>query len=115
MTPPDIGFLIVVACISTIMGVFLGILCRGRGGLTVVCGVVASVLLFAGLEWRFGSPEEWSWEYPITSLAYLFGPFVILVVAPSLGAALLAGHWIRRRQSSNQSLQPTADRRGDQI
>jgi hypothetical protein len=115
MTPHDLGFFAVVVCISAVMGALLAILCRGRARLIAVCGIVASLGFFATLEWKFGSPEEWSWKYPITSLAYLFEPFLILVAAPALGAALLVGRWMVRRRSSNPSLQPTAGRRDSQI
>jgi Na+-translocating ferredoxin:NAD+ oxidoreductase RnfD subunit len=98
MTPHDLGFLVAVVCISAVIGTLLGIVCRGRPRISIFCSVVASVLLFITLEWRFGSPEEWSWQHPVTSSAYLFGPFLILVAAPLIGAALLVGHRMMRRK-----------------
>jgi hypothetical protein len=49
------------------------------------------------LEWKFESPEEWSWQFPITSAAYLVGPFMLLVLGPLLIAAILTSRWISRR------------------
>jgi hypothetical protein len=98
MTSHDIAFFAGIACVSAVIGVILGILCRGRSVVTVVCGGLASLLLFAALEWRFGAPEEWSSQHPVASSAYLFGPFVILVAAPLVGAALLISHWVMRRK-----------------
>ena len=98
MTSHDIGFFAVIVCVSAVIGVILGLACRGRTAVTIVCGVLASLLLFIILEWRFGAAEEWSWQDPITSSAYLFGPFVILVAAPLIGTALLAGRWLLRRK-----------------
>ena len=98
MTPHDIGFFVAVICVSVLLGAGLGIVCRGRPRISVICGVAASVMLFVILEWRFGSPEEWSWQHPIASSAYLFGPFLILVAVPLIGAAFLVGHCIVRRK-----------------
>lgn len=97
MTLRDIRFLAVVVCLSAVMGVLLGVLCRGRTGLAVASSVVISLLFFTALEWRFGSPEEWPWQSPIVNSAYLFGPFLILIAAPTIVAAVLAGRWGRRR------------------
>ncbi len=98
MTPNDIGLFAVIVCVSAVVGVILGIVCRGRSVATVVCSALASLLLFAALEWRFGAPEEWSWQHPIASSAYLFGPFLMLVAAPLVGAALLISRWVMRRK-----------------
>ena len=98
MTSHDIIFFAVIACVSAIVGVTLGIVCRGRSAVAILCSALASLLLFAALEWRFGAPGEWSWQHPVTSSAYLFGPFLILVAAPLIGAALLVGHHMMRRK-----------------
>jgi hypothetical protein len=98
MTPHDIAFFAAVFCISGVIGAALGILCRGHIVRTVVFSLLVSLLFFAALEWRFGSPEEWSWQYPIASSAYLVGPFVALVAAPTALAALVVGRWWVRRQ-----------------
>ena len=98
MTPHDIALLAGGACVSAIIGLILGIVCGGRSVVTVVCSGLTSVLLFAALEWKFGAPEDWSWQHPVASSAYLFGPFVILVAAPLVGAALLISRWVMRRK-----------------
>jgi hypothetical protein len=98
MTSHDIGFFAAIVCVSAVVGVILGFVFRGRSVVTVVCSVLASLLLFATLEWRFGAPEEWSWQQPIASSAYLFGPFLILVAAPLVGVALLVGRCVMRRK-----------------
>ena len=98
MTPHDIVFFAVVFCISGVIGAALGILCRGQLGRTVTLALLVSLFFFAVLEWTFGSPEEWSWQYPITSSAYLVGPFVALVAAPTVLVALVVGRWWQRRQ-----------------
>ena len=98
MTPHDISFFAAIVCVSAVVGVILGIVCRGRSVATVGCSVLASLLLFAALEWRFGAPEEWSWQHPISSSAYLFGAFLILVATPLLGAALLVSHCVTRHK-----------------
>jgi hypothetical protein len=98
MTLRNVTLFVAVFCISAVMGALLGILCRGRVVFAVALSVTASILLFAAIEWRFGSPEEWSWQFPITSLAYLFAPFVIFVAAPAVGAALfITRRRIRRK------------------
>ncbi len=98
MTPHDIAFLAGIACVSAIIGMILGIVCGGRFVVTVACSGLTSVLLFVALEWRFGAPEEWSWQHPMASSAYLFGPFLILVAAPLIGASLLISRWVMRRK-----------------
>ena len=98
MTPHDIGFFAAIVCVSAIVGVILGIACRGHSVVALVSSGLASLLLFAALEWRFGAPEEWSWQHPIASAAYLFGPFAIFVAAPLVGAALLISRWVMRRK-----------------
>ena len=86
MTTRDVGFLSVVVCISAVMGVVLGILCRGRTRLAITSSVLISFVFFVTLEWIFGSPEEWPWQSPIVNSAYLFGPFLIRIAAPTVGA-----------------------------
>ena len=97
MTLRDISFLAVVFSVSGVVGILLGVLCHGRARLAVASSVVISLVFFVALEWRFGSSEEWPWQSPIANSAYLFGPFLLLVAAPTVGAALLAGRWVRRR------------------
>src|SRR5437879_10982333 len=97
MTVRDVSFLAVVFCVSGVMGILLGVLCHGGARLAIASSVVVSLLFFMALEWRFGSSEEWPWQSPIANSAYLFGPFLLLVAAPTVGAALLAGRWVRRR------------------
>jgi len=79
------------------MGILLGVLCHGRVRLAIASSVVISLLFFVSLEWRFGGPEEWPWQSPIANSAYLFGPFLLLVAAPTVAAAVVAGRWVRRR------------------
>jgi hypothetical protein len=98
MTPHGVGLFAVIVCFSAVIGVILGIVCRGCSFIAVVCSALASLLLFAAFEWRFGAPEEWSWQHLVASSAYLFGPFVILVAAPVVGAALLISRWVLRRK-----------------
>jgi len=98
MTPHDIGFFAAIVCVSAVVGVILGIICRGRSAVTVGCSLLASLLVFAALEWRFGALGEWSWQRPIASSAYLFEPFLILVAGPLVGAALLISCWVMRRK-----------------
>ena len=97
MTLSSIAFFAAVFCVSAVIGAVLGIFCRGRVVDTVALSLLVSLLFFAALEWRFGSPEEWSWQYPLTSSAYLVGPFVALVAAPTVLAALVVGRWWMRR------------------
>lgn len=98
MTPHDILFFAAVFCMSGIIGAALGILCHGHVARTVTLGLLVSLLFFAVLEWTFGTREEWSLQYPITSSAYLVGPFVALVAAPTILVALVVGRWWQRRQ-----------------
>jgi hypothetical protein len=90
MTPRDIGFFATVVCISAFIGSLLGLFCRGRMPLTVLVGLLVSALLFVALEWRFGSPQEWSSQYPLTSVAYL--------ATPTVAAAVFVGRWCLRRK-----------------
>jgi hypothetical protein len=80
----SIGFLAAIMCVSAVIGVILGLACRGRSTVTVLCSVLASLLLFVILKWGFGAAEGWSWQDPT-----LFGPFAILVAVPLIGTALL--------------------------
>jgi hypothetical protein len=98
MTLSSIAFFVGIFCISAVIGALLGIVCRGRVALTVLLSLVVSLLFFASLEWQFGSPEEWSWGDPITSSAYLLGPFAALVAAPTVLAAVFVGRWWLRRK-----------------
>jgi hypothetical protein len=98
MTFSSLAFFAAVFLVSAVVGSMLGLLCRGRVGITIVFGLVASLLVFAAFEWKFGSPEEWSWQSPITSSVYLIGPFAVLVARPTLLAALLVGRCIMRRK-----------------
>jgi hypothetical protein len=98
MTPHDIALFAAIACVSAIVGVILGIVCRGRSAVTIVCSGLTSLLLFAALEWRFGAPGEWSWQHPIASAAYLFGPFLVLVAGPLIMPALLISRRVMRRK-----------------
>ena len=98
MTPRDIGFFAIVVCTSAFIGSLLGLFCRGRMPLTVLVSLLVSALLFVALEWRFGSPEEWSSQYPLTSVAYLVAPFLLLVATPTVAAAVFVGRWCLRRK-----------------
>jgi hypothetical protein len=96
MTASSIGFFTALLCISAVTGALIGIVCRGRVIITVVAAIVVSVAFFVFLEWKFGSPEEWSWHDPLTSAAYLVGPFGYLIGAPMVLAALFVGRWCMR-------------------
>jgi hypothetical protein len=98
MTPRGIGFFSVVVCFSALVGSLLGLFCRGRIVLSIMLGLLVSALVFAALEWRFGSPEEWSWQYPLTSVTYLVAPFLLLVATPTVAAAVFVGRWCLRRK-----------------
>jgi hypothetical protein len=98
MTPHDVVFFTAIASVSAIVGIILGIVCRGRSAVTIVSSGLTSLLLFVALEWTFGAPEEWSWQHPIASSAYLFGPFLLLVAGPLVIAALLVSRWVMRRK-----------------
>jgi hypothetical protein len=102
VTLSGIAFFATIFAISALIGTVLGIICRGRVVPTVLAVMFSSVLFFVLLEWKFGSADEWSWQYPIQSAAYLIGPFGFLVVAPMLLSAMYIGPWIGRR-SANQS------------
>ena len=98
MTFSSLAFFAAVFFASAVAGSLLGLLCRGRVGITIILGLVASLLVFAAFELKFGSPEEWSWQSPITSSVYLFAPFAVLVATPTILAALLFGRWVMRRK-----------------
>jgi hypothetical protein len=91
MTFSYLAFFGAVFLVSAVAGALLGVLCRGRIVITIVLGLILSLVLFAAFEWKFGSPEEWSWQSPITSSVYLFAPFVVLVATPTVLAALIVG------------------------
>ena len=84
---------------SILLGGIVGFTMRRRLAVAVGCSAFLSILFFAALEWRFGSPDEWSWQQPLVALAYLFGPFVFLVGAPTALSALLVGRWCTRREN----------------
>ena len=78
----------------------IGLVCRGRVRLQLLICVAVSIAYFAILEWKIGSPDEWSWTYPIASAAYLFGPFLLLFFAPMFVVSLAVGSWYSRRAGS---------------
>lgn len=86
-------------CAFTAMGALIGFAFPSRPRLQIVASIVASVALFALLEWRFGGPTEWSWQYPMASLYYLFLPFVVCFATPAVLASLLVGRWCKRRNN----------------
>jgi hypothetical protein len=98
MTFSYLAFFGAVFLVSAVAGSLLGLVCRGRVGITIVFGLILSLLLFAAFESMFGSPEEWSWQSPITSSVYLFAPFVVLVATPTVLSALLVGRCVVRRK-----------------
>ena len=98
MTFSYLAFFGAVFLVSAVAGGLLGLLCRGRMVITILFGLILSLLLFAAFEWMFGSPEEWSWQSPLTSSVYLFAPFVVLVATPTLLTALLVGCCVMRRR-----------------
>jgi|SRR5439155_22275474 len=98
MTFSSLAFFGAVFFVSAVVGSFLGLLCRGHVVITILLGLVTSLLVSAAFEWKFGSPEEWSRQDPITSSVYLIGPFAVLVATPTLLAALLIGRWVMRRK-----------------
>jgi hypothetical protein len=99
MQLPDVILFASVFCASAVLGAVLGFLCRGRFILTVVLSLIASIVFFAMLEWKLGSPGEWSSEYPIVSSAYLAAPFGVLVLGPTLMAAVFVTRWWMRRKT----------------
>lgn len=76
------------------MGSLIGIMFRGRRLKQLIIATVASLFYAALIEWKLGDSTEWSWSDPIISVLYLFSPFVIFFLAPTLIAAMLVG---RRR------------------
>jgi hypothetical protein len=98
MTAHALAVLAGTFCISAVMGALIGFVCRGRPKISIVCSVIAGLALFVALELHFGSADEWSWQHPIASGAYLLGPFLILVAVPSTAAALLVSRWMMRRK-----------------
>jgi hypothetical protein len=77
-----------VCCLA---GGVIGFVCRGRIPLQLCLSALISIAYFGVLEWRIGSPGEWSWTYPIASAMYLFGPFLILFFAPTFFVSLAVG------------------------
>ena len=88
-----------LAAASAILGAVVGLIFRGRIVAQIIASVIVSIAFSAVLEWRLGGPGEWSWRYPITSLAYLFAPAVLFIGAPILFAALLVGRLCMRHKS----------------
>jgi hypothetical protein len=74
------------------MGSLIGLMFRGRKVAQLNVAILASVAYFAILEWKLGDSTEWSWTDPIVSALYLFGPFALFFLAPTLVAAFLVGH-----------------------
>jgi hypothetical protein len=98
MTVRDIGFFAACAGICAAVGVMVGIVCRGRLPFAIFGSLAASIALFVATEMRFGSPEEWSWQFPIVSAAYLLGPYLIVFAAPAVVASVAASRWMLRRK-----------------
>jgi hypothetical protein len=89
--------LLVSLPVCSLVGALIGLTCRGRVSFQLVICVVVSIAYFAILEWKIGSPDEWSWAYPIVSAAYLFGPFLILFFAPMFVVSCAVGSWLSRK------------------
>ena len=107
--------LALIFCGSALIGAIWGAVARGHQIVTITGSLCLAVAICIFAEWRFGAPEEWSWEYPLTSLAYLIGPFLAFMIAPTVGVALLVRLWYIRRKSSNQPMQRTPTRRSLEI
>jgi hypothetical protein len=107
--------LALIFCGSILVGAVWGVVARGHRIVAITGSLGLAVAICIVAEWRFGGTDEWSWNDPLTSLAYLIGPSVALVIAPTVGVALLVRLWCNRRKSSNQTIQRTPTRRSPEI
>jgi hypothetical protein len=98
MTARDIGFFAACAGICAIIGVLVAIVCRGRLPLGMFVSLAATIALFVAAEVRFGSPQEWSWQFSVVSAAYLIGPYFVVFAAPALAATVATSRWMLRRK-----------------
>jgi hypothetical protein len=94
----DIGFFAACASICAAVGVLVGIICRGKLPLAIFGSFAASIALFVAAEMRFASPEEWSWQFPIVSAAYLLGSYLVVFAAPAVVASVAVSRWMLRRK-----------------
>jgi len=86
-----------LAAASVLLGAIIGFIFRGRQLHQIIASVLVSIAFVILLEWHLGSPD-WSWRFPITSLAYLFGPAAAFIGAPTMLAALFVGHLCARHK-----------------
>jgi hypothetical protein len=85
---------VVVVCL--VLGGAIGFLCRGQVAMQLIVSFVVSALFFVLLQWLSGTiGVEWSLKRPLTSLAYLVGPFLGLFLLPTALVAVLSG-WLWR-------------------
>ena len=98
MTVRDISFFAACAGICAAVGVFVGIVCRGRLPFGMFVSLAATIALFVAAEMRFGGPEEWSWQFPVVSAAYLVGPYLVVFAAPAVASAVAVSRWMLRRK-----------------
>jgi hypothetical protein len=80
----------------SVAGAAIGFLCRGQTLLQLCLSALISGVYFMVLEWKIGSPEDWSPAYPIVSAMYLFGPFLIPFFAPMFLTSLATSRWSRK-------------------
>jgi Zn-dependent protease with chaperone function len=80
----------------SVVGTAIGFLCRRQTLLQLCLSGLISGVYFMILEWKIGSPEEWSRADPIASAMYLFGPFLTLFFAPMFLTSLATSRWSRK-------------------
>ena len=93
-------FFLYIAMICAVAGAVVGYFAARRDRTAFVASAALAVMLFILCGWRFGAPDEWSWQQPVESAMYLVGPFTCLFLLPAVAAALTVGRWRRRRYDS---------------
>ena len=115
MTSHDWEIVAVVVFISVVAGIFLGLWIYYRVRLAITSIAIIALVFFSTLGWRFGGPGRWPWQDAAAQNAFVFGALLSVIAVPMIGAALLSRCCVKRRKSSNQSLEPTAGRRDAQM
>jgi hypothetical protein len=90
--------LAVISAISGLLGVVIGFVCRGRAALEFITSVVVSAAFLILGAWMAGTlSTQWSWQHPVSSVAYLLGPYVLFWLLPTSAMAALIGNRYRKK------------------
>jgi hypothetical protein len=97
MTKAVLG-LAIISAVSGLLGVIIGLVCRGRAALEFITSVAVSATFLILGAWMAGTlSSQWSWQHPVSSVAYVLGPYVLFWLLPTAAMAALIGNRYRKK------------------